>query len=153
MDALILTALSKELGKKAKKVRGDLKPGEHEIEGEVTLAYQGIVNVLVDEKYIPTVDIPLKVALALFVRYAGITREAAIEALIKAMTKALEIEKLKGKERERAIEAIREIADLDAAEKTVRDGLEKLPEKTRAGKVIAKVEVKAKEVDRLEEAA
>lgn len=153
MDALILTALGKALEKDAKKVRDGLKPGDHVVEGEVTLTYKGTVKVGEAENYIPTVDIPLKTAMALFVRYAGVTREAAVEALIRAMTEALEIEALKGKDKERAIEAIREVADLDAAEKAVRAGLDELPEKTRVGKVTVKVAVAAREEEEAEREA
>jgi hypothetical protein len=141
MDSLILTALAKSLTKQAKKARESLSSGDHEVEGEITLFYKGDVTVLPDETYTPTADIPLKVALALFVRYSGITRDAAMEALIKAMKKALEIEELKGKDKKLAVEAIREIADLDEAEETMRAGLDKLPLKDRKGKVLAKVAV------------
>lgn len=153
MDALTITAISKELAKQAKKVRDDLAVGEHVIEGDITLSYNGVVKVCEDESYTPTTAIPLKTALALFLRYSGVTGPAANTALIKAMTEALEIERLTGKAKKDAVEAIREVADLDAAEEAVRQGLAELPEATRKGKVNAKVKVEVKEKAALEEAA
>jgi hypothetical protein len=153
MRSIVLAALGKALPKLAKKDRGSLKPGEYKVKGTVTLAYDGKVKVSEDESYIPTVSIPLKTALALFLRYSGVTGPAARDALIKAMTEALEIEKLSGKEKKAAIEAIREVADLDAAEKAVRAGLDELPLATRDGKVTANVDVEEIEVTRLEKEA
>lgn len=154
MDALILTALGKTLEKEAKKRRGELKPGDHTVEGTITFDYKGTVKVLEDETFTPTVNIPFKVTLALFVRYAGVTREAAMTALTKAMTEALATEKLTGKEKKAAIAAIREVADLEEAEERVREGLAELPKETRAGKVTPKVAVTAREeVEEVDEAA
>jgi len=153
MDAIITTALGKALDKQAKKQRDDLTPGEHEVEGEITLSYSGTVKVSEDESYTPTTSIPLKVALALFLRYSGVTGPTARDALIKAMTEALEIERLSGKEKRAAVEAIREVADLDAAEEAVRKGLAELPEATRKGKVSAKVTVEVVENAAMEDAA
>ena len=153
MDALLMTALGKALEKDAKKVRGELEPGDHTVEGTVTLDYKGTVNILEDETYIPTITVPFKTALALFVRYAGITREAAMEGLVKAMTEALETEKLKGKEKKAAVEAIRELADLTEAEEKVRAGLAALPKETRNGKVTVKVAVAAREEEEAEREA
>jgi hypothetical protein len=153
MDALILTALGKALEKDAKKVRGELTPGDHTVEGTVTLDYTGTVNILEDETYTPTIAIPFKTVLALFVRYAGVTREAAMEGLVKAMTEALETEKLTGKKKKEAVEAIRELADLDEAEEKVRAGLDELPKGTRNGKVTVKVAVTAHEEEEAEKKA
>jgi hypothetical protein len=155
MDALVLTALGKALEKEAKEVRGELKPGDHVVEGEVTLCYTGTVNILEDETYTPTIAVPFKTALALFVRYAGITREAAMEGLVKAMKEAMETEKLTGKKKKEAVEAIRELADLAEAEERVREGLAELPKETRNGKVTVRMaitEIKEEE-EAIEEAA
>lgn len=140
LSPIVLAALADLAGKKAKGNRDKLGVGEHDFEAEVTLKLSGSVNVLEDESYTPTVKIPHKLAMALFLRYAGVTGPAAMDALVRAMTEALrveaEIEGLKGKAKKAAMDAIREVADLDAAEAAVVKGLAELPKESRRGKVI-----------------
>jgi hypothetical protein len=145
LEPAVLAALANVLSKDIKKVRDELKPGEYSLDAEVTLAVKGTVEVLEDEEYTPTAKIPHKLAMALFVRYAGVTGPLAMDALVKAMTEAMAIEALEGKAKKAALKAIGEVADLDAAEKVVIKGLGELPKESRNGKVnvSAKVSVVA----------
>ncbi|MBD3262025.1 MAG: hypothetical protein GF334_10245 [Candidatus Altiarchaeales archaeon] len=138
INATTLTALAKTLDKQAKEARDSLEPGEYPISGQVTLNVDGVVKVFENHKYRPTTSIPLKTALALFFRYTGMTGQNAMNALVRAMKEALEIEALPNKEKKTAKEAIRELADLDKAEATVRAGLTQLPLQDRRGKVMVK---------------
>ena len=153
LNALTLTALAATLTKAAKARRNELTTGTHEIAETVTLEVNGEVRVLEGETYTPTADIPIKVALALFCRYAGVTGPAAMDALTRAMTEALAIDGLKGKAKKNAYAAIGELANLDAAEKRVRAGLDALPTKSRNGKVSASVEVVVAEAQIIERKA
>lgn len=141
MDAATTTALSKALGKLAKGSRPDLSAGEHEVDSIVTLHVTGKMKVGADETYTPTANIPIKIALALFLRYAGVTGPAAMEALVKAMNEAREIGELPDKEKKTKLAAIREIADLNAAEARVNEMVGKLDDAVRVGKVTGKVAV------------
>lgn len=140
MDAKILTppvlaALAAELAKAAKDGRDDLPVGDHSVHAEITLSVDGGVSVSEDESYVPTTSIPLKLALALTLRYAGITGPLAMNALVRAMTEALTIDALTGKAKKSAEAAISELADLDKAEELVFAGLAAMPAKSRKGKV------------------
>lgn len=141
LDPAVLAALADLLSKGAKKSRGRLSAGAYAIDTEVTLAIKGGVRVGADEEYTPTSKMPHKLALALFLRYAGVTGPAAMEALTRAMKEALAIEALEGKAKKAAVKAIGEIADLAAAEKTVLAALEELPKSSRAGKVVVAANV------------
>jgi len=141
LDPAVLAALANILGKDAKGGRENLEPGEYNIDAEVTLSVKGGIEVLEDESYTPTVKIPHKLAMALFIRYSGVTGPAAMNALVKAMTEALAIEALEGKAKKAAVKAISEVADLDAAEEVVAKGLGELPKESRAGKVIVNASV------------
>jgi len=139
----VLAALAAELAKSAKDGRIMLDVGEHSVHAEVTLAIDGSVTVSEDEVYTPTTSIPLKLALALTLRYAGVTGPYAMAALVRAMTEAIAIDALTGKAKKSAEAAIGELADLDAAEAMVIAGLAEMPKKSRLGKVkvAAKVEL------------
>jgi len=141
LDPAVLAALANVLPKDAKKSRDGLAAGEHEIDTEITLAIKGKVNVSADEEYTPTVKVPLKVTLALFTRYSGVTGPAAMKALTKAMTEALAIEKMTGPDKKNALKAIGEIADLEAAEAQLDAALFELPKANRVGKVNVKAAV------------
>ena len=141
MDVLIVTALAKVLTKEAKDRRSQIEPGEYNLLDQVTLDVSGTLRVGEDHDYQPTTSIPLKVALALFVRYSGATGQNAMNALVRAMGEALEIEAMPKKEKTTAIEAIRELADLEEAEQTVRTGLALLPPRPRKGTVTVKATV------------
>jgi hypothetical protein len=142
IDPEILAALANVLSKDAKGVRDCLPPGEYAIDSEITLAIKGKVDVLEDEEYTPTAKIPHKLAMALFIRYAGVTGPLAMDALVKAMTEAMAIEALEGKAKKAALKAIGEVADLDAAEDVVIKGLGELPKATRNGKVNVSADVR-----------
>lgn len=135
LNVALLTALAKTLDKQARDLRENLLPGEYPVDEKVTLDVHGTVKVFEDHPYKPTTSIPLKVALALFIRYSGATGPNALHALMRAMREALEIETLPTKERKAAIEKIRELANLDEAEALVREGLSELPPQIRKGKV------------------
>ena len=141
LTAIELTALSATVAKLAKDARSDIEPGDYTVGREVTLRVDGTVKVSADEDYTPTVAIPLKATMALFMRYAGVTGPAAMDALERAMTEALSLSALTGKAKKDAETAIHELADLSAAEAKVRKGLDALPTKTRMGKVAVKAQV------------
>lgn len=130
MDPLIVAALARTL----KKQKSDLTPGKHTVDAVVTLTIHGTVTVGESTFYRPTASIPLKSALALFMRYSGVTGPAAMNALVRAMSEAVTTPEAE----------LREIADLEAAEAQVRAGLERLPLAPRAGAV--KVDVKVSEL-------
>jgi hypothetical protein len=139
IPAEVIFALTSALAGEAKARRKELEAGTKvDLDTEVTLHVTGPFSVGDDEKYTPTVDIPTKLAFALFIEYSGVTGPHAMAALTKAMNKAAEIGKLQGKARktkEAEILALKSLAD---AEKTVRSGLDALDEKTRNGKVHTK---------------
>jgi hypothetical protein len=136
MDKTTLFGLDKAIGKliKTEAARDALTVGKHLINETLTLHLQGTITVGEDSEYTPTVSIPYKEAFALFVRYCGVTREAAIDAMVKAMKEALTT-------KDEAKELIAEIADLEAAEELVQAGLEALPKQTKKGQVTAKVTI------------
>lgn len=138
MDATTTRALKDALDKEAKRTRDEIPVGTHEIDETVSLHIKGTMSVLEDEDYGPTAEIPLKVSLALFMRYAGVTGDLAMSALTKAMKEAMEIQGLPAKERKTKLAAIREIADLETAEQKVQKSLDELPGKTRKGRVITR---------------
>jgi len=83
------TAVAKAISDKAlKHARSGLSVGRHEV--DVTVRIHGSLSVFADTDKTPTVSIPMKETLALFIRYCGITREAAISVLTRAMTDALD---------------------------------------------------------------
>lgn len=151
LNPQIVAALAKCLEKEAKAGREGLAPGDYKIDAEVTLGVRGSVAVSADEEYTATTHIPLKPTLALFMRYSGITGQAALDALVRAMNDALALDALPAKERKTAEASIRELADLDAAEERVLAGLAAMPTATRKGKVVvkAKVEVLATSAEAL----
>jgi hypothetical protein len=73
----------------AKPDRDAVQPGVYNIDETLAVKVSGTMEVLEDTKRVPTVSIPLKEALALFIAYSGITRESAMNALRRAMTDAL----------------------------------------------------------------
>ena len=115
------------------KSRADMEPDTYIVTDTLTLDLKGSIVVNPEEKYTPTISIPLKVTLALFVRYSGITGAAALSALEKAMAEALTLG-------DKAEESVRELADIAQAEKKVKAMLGELPKDTRKGKTIVKVE-------------
>jgi hypothetical protein len=131
MNNPTLLALAKLLEKEAKATRDVVKPGDYKIDTEVRLHVEGTLQVAEDHEYTPTTSIPWKTTLALFVRYAGITREHALRGLVQAMTEALKAD-------EGAEELVAALADLDEAEAEVQASLDELPKQERRGAVSAK---------------
>ena len=115
------------------KSRADLSPNTYSVDDTLTLDLKGTIVVNPEEKYTPTISIPLKVTLALFVRYSGITGAVALNALEKAMSEALDLG-------DKAEENVRELADIAQAEKKVKKMIGELPKATRSGKTLIKVE-------------
>jgi len=130
MDHTTTLALAKLITELAKDSRNKVQPGSYTMDETVTLRVVGTLSVLSDTEYTPTTSIPWKTALALFVRYAGITREAALEALVKAMTEAI-------KSGDGAEDVLAAMVDLEAAETQVQASLDKLPLEPRKGAVKA----------------
>jgi hypothetical protein len=86
----VTVALAKLIGEKTKKyvaARADLTPGVHNVDFAVQV--RGNLTISADTDKVPTVSIPLKETLALFIAYSGITREHAINVLTRAMNDAL----------------------------------------------------------------
>lgn len=116
------------------KSREDLTPGTYIVSDSVSLDLNGSVVVNEREQYTPTVSIPTKVTLALFMRYSGITGQHALDALEKAMTEAVKLDK-------KAHKLIAELATLDKCEEKVASMLGELPKCERKGKTLVHVEV------------
>lgn len=85
---LHLMALVKAVAKKAADAaRDQLTVGRHEV--DLTVRLVGHLQVFEDTEKTPTVSIPMKETLALFVKYSGITGPHAMNVLRRAMTEAL----------------------------------------------------------------
>lgn len=117
--------------------RGMLTPGIYPI--NTTVKVVGQIKVGEDSEYTPTVSIPLKETLALFIKYCGATREAAIAALVKAMQDSLAVD---GKGQGALIEAM---PILEQTMATVEATLAKLPKQPRKGAVTCKLQTEVVE--------
>jgi hypothetical protein len=131
MQKAVLLGLAKLLEKDGKKARPGVRAGEYEIDEEILIRLVGTLNVGEDHTYTPTVSMPWKTVLALFTRYCGITREAALGHLEAAMKAALA-------EGENAAELLAAVADLEEAEARVQESLDELPQMVRKGAVSTK---------------
>lgn len=139
MEAIETLALAKAVkDAAAKKAREELAVGKHSV--DFTVRVSGELTVGEDESYTPTVKVPFKAALALFVRYSGVTGDAALNALVKAFTEAVEADG-------DTVAALEASADLVAAEARLNAALGELPKATRKGKVLTKLVVEAVEDD------
>jgi len=87
MRDLIALALDKWSAEKG--TRNRIAPGNHEVDAVVHV--HGTVRVGKDYNTMPTVSVPLKETLALFVAYCGCTREAAKAALLRAAGEAIAV--------------------------------------------------------------
>jgi len=125
------------LPKAAKSYRPEV--GRSHVRAEYRLSVEAFVNQLPDTTYIPTADIPLKVALALFLQRAGITREGSVELLVDSMREALEL----GEKGAPHLES--RISDIEMAMAKVTAVAKKLPKKARKGalRVEGKLEITA----------
>ncbi len=111
--------------------RGKLKPGTYKIDAGVRL--KGAITIEEDYQVTPTVSIPLKATLALFIRHAGIGAERAMKALAAAAEEAME------KKEEAILAEAPEVAKtLAAVQERI---LAKLPKAKRKGKVLAELVV------------
>lgn len=124
----------------AKAARSGLSVGTHAVDYNVNV--KGTLTVGEDEQYIPTVCIPIKAAFALFIRYCGITRTAAENALIQAMSEALQAQQ-RGADTVATVEGAisEEDAIIAACEQRVTAMVGELPKQTRRGKVLSKLTV------------
>lgn len=127
MDPVLLTAMNSVVGKLTKS-NGPIAPGVYNVDETVIVRVAGTVEKLQYEVYTPTVDIPLKRAMALLAARMGIQREAAKAALVAAMTDALN----GVMDSNTAIDEY--IADVDSAMAHVQSITAALPPKTRTGK-------------------
>lgn len=123
-------AIAKILEAEAKQEREDIDPGEYKIKDLYFLDVNARVNVRENEKYTPTVSIPLKSTLALFMQYTGVTGDHAVRALQQAMTDALE-------QKEKGDKAVKnKVKEVENVEKKVKEQVtSKLPKKDRKGAV------------------
>jgi hypothetical protein len=131
VNATTTLALAKLLGKLEAPARAEVGPGVYTVDETVTLRVEGVLTVGDTVLYQPTTSIPWKQTLALFVRYSGVTREAALVALVRAMTEALTTD-------EEAADLMAAVADLEEAEEQVADALDALPVQPRLGAVSVK---------------
>ena len=145
-DDVETLALAKAIKEKAlKDARKNLTVGTHNV--DVTAHISGTITVGADEEFIPTVCVPLKAAMALFIRYCGITRNAAETALVKAMTEALNNAQRGAETVDTVAGAISEEESIIAAcEAQVTKMMGALPKQTRSGKVTTKLTVAPVEV-------
>ncbi len=107
--------------------------GLHHI--DTTVRITGTINIAEDTEKVPTVSIPVKEVLALFIARAGITREASVTLLRSALTDAL----LAGSKGQGAIAGVTEIDQI--FKDIVSDVTKSLPKTPVAGRVDTKLEV------------
>jgi hypothetical protein len=135
LDCLTALALSRAVNKKADDLaREGVVAGTYDIDMTVRLVGSVVVAEDTDKK--PTVSIPLKEVLALFVARSGCTREASVKLLRECMTDAL----LHGVTGEGAVAAAADIAKEYKA--VVEDMLAGLPRTFVAGAVKADIEAR-----------
>lgn len=104
-----------------KAARNNLLPGQDQ-EVDVTINICGTVNIGDNYMRTPTASIPLLDALALAIHDAGITGQAAVNAIMRGMTRALEMD-------DDAKEILGGMRDnLASAEAKIRAGLATLPQ-------------------------
>ena len=119
--------------KVAKAAREGLEVGTHQV--DVTVRVTGSLTVAEDTEKTPTVSIPVKEVLALFVARSGCTREASLKLLRECLTDAL----AEGTKGEGAIDGAVDIdAEFKAMVSTLTASLPKTPVK---GAVKAKLTV------------
>lgn len=123
--------------------------GQYSLAETLTIQVNGSVTKGADEDYIPTVDIPLKLALACVLEKAGFQRENAKKILLEAMTEALNM----GDKEEELLKQTTTLTpaelalatrlkDVQTAMEHVKDVTRNLPTKTRKGKTLVTVAIK-----------
>ena len=134
-NATTIVALAKVVKEKSEEyiaARKAVKAGSYDVDTVVHI--KGTMNVGEDDTAVPTVSVPLKEALALFVMYSGITRDAAMAALLRACSEAIAID---GKAQGAIAESIKGVeAAVTIVEQRV---LALLPRISRKGKVTTKL--------------
>ena len=125
MDNLKIIALNNLIETKAAKAaRAGLSVGTHQV--DMLVRVQGTVSVAADTEKVPTVSIPVKEVLALFIARSGATREASLKLLSECLTDALK-DGVKG---EGAIKAAAEMdKEFEARIKALTAALPKSPVK------------------------
>lgn len=85
-----ILAIQKAAEKVAKeeKTRDKINPGTYQV--SVNVKVTGTLTVAPDTERVPTVSIPLLPALALALKYAGVTGQAARNAILRGVREALE---------------------------------------------------------------
>lgn len=134
MSASIETLIA--LGKAAPKLadKDDLAVGTYTIDEVVTLHLLGTLTKLADAEYTPTSSIPLLDSVALFISRMGPVRRGEVLALWEQCVR----DTLLGKgEVEDGIRG-----DIEDMHEKIRDSLDALPKKVRAGEIRAKVDCK-----------
>lgn len=133
MDTTLTAIEALALSKAVKAERDAVEVGEHHV--DVTVRITGTLSVAKDTEKTPTVSIPLKEVLALFIARSGCTREASIALLRECMTEAL-ADGTKG------VGAVDAAADIDACWKDEVSKLTaSLPKTPVKGAVKAKLSV------------
>jgi glycine cleavage system protein P-like pyridoxal-binding family len=131
INTIALRSLAKAIAEEIKE-RAEIQPGTYKVSEELNISLDAVVTQNGEEEYTPTISIPTKVTLALFVRYSGITGQAALDALQRAMTEAVKLG-------EKAEESVSEMANIKEAEAKVKKMLGKLPKDKRKGKCLIEV--------------
>lgn len=148
----VVIALTSQLKKLAKGQRPLLAPGVHQISQRVSFDLVGEMTVGEDHERTPTQSIPYKTAFALFVRYSGVTGEAAAKAMERALHEAIAMERDGEPDAKAKATLLKGVADLDDAEKIVQKQLDALPKKSVRGTVVCKkVKVTMSEITLLDE--
>lgn len=132
MNDIELLAISK-LAKKGAAVRSNITPGQYNVDFNVSI--KGTINVGEDYESTPTVRVPTKAALALFVKRMGFQRDEAIQILTSVMTEAVVMDK-------KASDLLLQDGLYDEAMNKVKEALSTLPKQVNKGKVTHKLELK-----------
>lgn len=119
--------------------------GTVEINQTVTLKIKGQIKKNPPGPFTPTIEIPLKLALAIALEKAGFQREHVKRILVESMTEALAFKAATG-DNEEAVEAkaafLKErLNDIEAAEAHVASITEALPKGTRAGNTYCTLQI------------
>ena len=118
--------------KEIKQARAEIRPGQYEI--DFCARFKGVLAVSEDYEKASTVSIPLLPALALALRYAGVTGQAARKAILAGVKAALE-----EKEKASAILADGLEGEIERLKKQIQATLPKTPVKGKV-KFIGTVE-------------
>lgn len=135
IDPQVIIALTKTSSaftkKEIKENRNELQPGEYRVD---FLAHvHGIISVHKDHEKRTTSKLPITKVLALFMKYSGVTREAALSAMEQALNHALQHETT-------VTDAMEELALIDPIyTERVQKFLETLPKEPCKGKVTSKI--------------